>query len=424
MNNDLLTKLLQDLDGNSARLSTLERYYTATQPLSYLSSDARLDMGSGFTRMASNLGRLAVSALAERLRPVGFQLDGKPSDELWHWWLDSDLDQLAPLVHREALALGVGYVSVWADADGRPVVAAESAHQVAIRTDPATREVVAAVKRITYDDHERAVLFERDKITSFTAKNVGGYQFEATQVLDNPLGICPVVPFVNADRLLSKGESELTDLAPLLDALNKALADALTVSEANARPRRLLAGVQIKEDADGNPISPIPPGDTMAIVEEADVKFGSWPGSDLSAYEGQVRMLLSQIMAVSGLPAHMVGVLANQPTSADALRAAESSLTARAESRQAMYGKAWERTAQLVLGIQTGRDPLSFRPSIQWADASTRSVAQEADAASKLVAAGILPRSYALRKLGFAADEIAAIEAEFSKTTPATNPAA
>lgn len=421
MNNELLGTLLQELDGNSARLGTLELYYTGRQPLSYLSSDARLDIGSGFTRMASNLGRLAVSALSERLRPIGFRMDGMPATELWNWWLDHDMDQLAPLVHREALALGSGFVSVWADADGRPVVAAESAHQVAILTDPATREVIGAVKRWETRKGTDVVLFEADKVTKLHSDAIGAGPttgFRTVEVLDNPLGVCPVVPFVNADRLLSKGESELTDLVPLLDALNKVLADTMAVSEANARQRRFAAGVEAVEDENGNAINPFPPGDQMLLSESPDTKFGTLPGSDLTPYEGQVRVLLSQIMAVSGLPAHMVGVLTSSPSSADALRAAEASLTARAQARAATFGKSWERVAQLVLAVQTGRDPLSFRPSIQWADASTRSVAQEADATSKLVAAGILPRSYALRKLGYPADEIAAIEAEFRTITP------
>ena len=47
----------------------------------------------------------------------------------------------------------------------------------------------------------------------------------------------------------------------------------------------------------------------------------------------------------------------------------------------------------------------------QWADAATRSVAQEADAVIKLFAAGLLPASFALAKLGYTDDEIVEIRA-------------
>ena len=46
-----------------------------------------------------------------------------------------------------------------------------------------------------------------------------------------------------------------------------------------------------------------------------------------------------------------------------------------------------------------------------WADAATRSVAQEADAVVKLYPAGLLPASFALGKLGYSDDEIEKINA-------------
>ena len=117
-------------------------------------------------------------------------------------------------------------------------------------------------------------------------------------------------------------------------------------------------------------------------------------------------------MAVSTLPAHYVGVFTDNPASADALRAAEASLTARAEARQAQFGRAWEQVAKLMIAVRDGRDPsLIDDIRVQWADAATRSVAQEADAVVKLYAAGLLPRTYALSKLGYSDDEVAKIEA-------------
>lgn len=47
-----------------------------------------------------------------------------------------------------------------------------------------------------------------------------------------------------------------------------------------------------------------------------------------------------------------------------------------------------------------------------WSEAGTRSMAQEADAAVKLFEAGLLPRAFTLRKLGYSDEEILEIEAE------------
>ena len=61
-----------------------------------------------------------------------------------------------------------------------------------------------------------------------------------------------------------------------------------------------------------------------------------------------------------------------------------------------------------MVAVSDGRDPQRVEARVQWADAATRSVAQEADAVVKLYQAGLLPASYALRKLGYTDDEISA----------------
>lgn len=120
-------------------------------------------------------------------------------------------------------------------------------------------------------------------------------------------------------------------------------------------------------------------------------------------------MLLGQIMAVSGLPAHYLGILNAAPTSADSMRAAEASLAARAAARQAQFGRAWEDVARLMVAVRTGQPVETVKIRVQWADTTTRSVAQEADAAVKLHAAGLLPVSATLARLGYSGDEIRAI---------------
>ncbi len=157
-------------------------------------------------------------------------------------------------------------------------------------------------------------------------------------------------------------------------------------------------------------VNPIPEGHRAMISESAEAKFGQLTAADLAGYEASVRVILGQIMAVSTLPAHYVGVFTDNPASADALRAAEASLTARAEARQDTFGRAWEQVARLMIAVRDGRDPNMIDDiRVQWADAATRSVAQEADAVVKLFQAGLLPQSAALAKLGYSDDEITAI---------------
>ena len=432
---ELLTALLQRLSEPSARYADLDRYYTGTQPLAYLSPEAKTALGNRFGVMASNIPRLAVTALAERLRITGFS--GDPA--LWADWVRNDLDQTSGVAHREALLLGDSFVIVWADPFGRPRVTVESAKQVGVLTDPGSRQIVAALKR--WEDTTRktteAVLYLPDRIMRLRANQVGAVTAQGlatVEELANPLGVVPVVNLRNSDRILGEhGSSEIDDLKPLVDALNKSLADMMVTSEYVGRPRRWATGIELTEDPvlddEGNDtgdtveVNPIPEGARAMISEAADAKFGQLAAADLGGYEASVRVLLGQIMAVSTLPAHYVGVFTDNPASADALRAAEASLTARAEARQQTFGRAWEQVAKLMVAVRDGRDPGTIDDiRVLWADAATRSVAQEADAVVKLYAAGLLPASYALGKLGYSADEVAEIRAAraLDTTAPAT----
>lgn len=433
----LLVDLLQRLNEPLARYADLDRYYEGRQPLAFLSPEARTALGNRFGIMASNIPRLAVTALAERLRITGFAGDSG----VWADWLRNDLDQQAGVAHREALLLGDSYVIVWADSQGRPQVTVESAKQVATLNDPGTRQPYAGVKR--WEDKARKttelMMYLPDVIVHKRADQLGAVAsgFKTVEEFPNPLGVVPVVNLRNTDRIVNfsysslfdYGCSEIEDLKPLVDALNKSLADMMVTSEYVGRPRRWATGIELTEapvlDAEGNPVlnelnqpvmtevNPIPEGHRAMISENDGAKFGQLQAADLAGYEASVRVILGQIMAVSTLPAHYVGVFTDNPASADALRASESSLTARSEARQQTFGRAWEQVARLMIAVRDGVDPNQVDGvRVQWADAATRSVAQEADAVVKLFQAGLLPQSYALGKLGYSADEIAKVTAE------------
>lgn len=414
-NENMLNGMLQAVDAPAGRLAVLDAYYAGAQPMAFLAPEARTSLGSRMDRMAVNIPRLAVTALAERLRVIGFVRGGKPDAQLWADWIANDLDQLAAIAHREALALGSSYVVVWADGAGAPKVSIESAHQMAVSRDPGTRRITAAIKRWTAGNETHAVLYEADRITRYHANSAGAVsfgQFTAVEVLSNPLGVVPVVALKNTDRLLGEGTSEMADLLPLVDALNKITADMMVSSEFFARPRRWATGLELAEDEDGNPVNPIGEDHRMMISEAPETKFGQLEAADLGSYESATRVILGHIMAVSALPAHYLGALAaGMVTSADSMRAAEASLAARADARRAVFGRDWEDVARLMVAVREGVDPLTVDVRVKWADTTTRSVGQEADAAVKLHAAGILPTSTVLARLGYSDDEITSIRA-------------
>lgn len=400
---DLVSDLAHDLDGRQANIAADQRYLDGTQPLAFLSSTARDATRLG--RMASNIPAVQVNAIAERLRVTGL-VGGDRSD-----FVRNDLDVVLPVAFREALGVGSAYAIVW-DSTGtrRPTCSVESAEQVVVRRDPASREIVSALKRVSIGTMTRAWLYLPDAVIPFTADGENALDgWREAKAIRNPLGVVPVVEFRNATRLLGPGVSEIEDLKPLVDALNKLLADLMVGSEFYARPRRFATGVEMGTDDDGQPVNPFPEGDRMMISEAVEARFGSLPAADLGAYEAAVRVILGQVMAVSALPAHYLGALTGQAPGADGLRAAEAALTARAEAKQGLFGRPVEQVGRLMQAIRTDADPANLEVKVQWADAATRSIAQEADAVVKLHEAGLLPADYALARLGYDADEVKAI---------------
>lgn len=421
MTSDLLVELLQQLDEPQVRICHLERYATGRQPLAFLSTDQRTAL-ERFGRMASNIPRLAVTSLAERLRVTGFT-----GVDIWDEWLRNDLDQTSAIAHSEALTFGNSAVIVWRGKSGKPQVSVESAKQVAVLRDPGSRETVAAVKRWGNQLHGKseshAILYLPDRIEHWRVNHADAAATDSwsrIETLDNPLGTVPVVQLRNAsDMILDDcGRSEIDDLIPLVDGLNKLLTDMLVTAEYTALPRRWATGIDLVEapvlDEDGNPTgeteaaNPFPDGDRMMIAEAQESKFGQLAAADLTGYENAVNVLLGQIMAVSALPAHYIGVMHDNPASADAIRSAEASLTARAEARQKVFGRAWEQAARLVVAVRDGVDPADVDVRVEWCDPATRSESQLSDSVTKLYAngQGLLSRAGALKRLGFTDDEI------------------
>lgn len=420
---DILTGLQMRLDAAQLRLSTLDTYYKGEQPLAFLSPESRLAVGNRLDRLSSNVCKLAVISLAERLRITGLTIDGQADSRLWRWWLANDLDDLSTIAMREALALGSSFAIVWAGGDGQPLVSVESARQVTLLRDPGTRQTVAALKRWADIDpvlgtpiDVRAVLYEPDTITHYQAPAYGmpAVSWEIIDRVRNPLGQVPVVPLLNAETILDwQGTSEMSDVIPLADAIGKLLVDMMVSSEYAGRPRRWATGIELEEkpvlDAAGNDtgetvaVNPFPDSDRMMTSEAPETRFGQLPSADLSGYKDAVGVLVQQVAAVSGMPAHYLGI-SDRVTSADALRASEASLATRAEDRQRRFGRAWAQVAALMVAVADGVDARSVRAGVVWADPTTASAAQEADAAAKLVDAGIVTPDQAARKMGTATE--------------------
>ncbi|MDX1879627.1 phage portal protein [Mycolicibacterium sp. 141076] len=434
---NLLDELFYQLNLRQVTYATYDRYYRGQQAMSFISPESQKAIGNRLAHLVVNIPRVLVNSLAERCRILGFT----PDSTIWDDFIANDLDQQAGIVHRTALLYGQSFVIVWADADGKPTVSVESPLNVEVLTDPATRAITAAVKRWSdrINGETHAMVYLPDRIEHWRAKTVRADSpgaFVLIETLPNALGVVPVVRFLNTDLVNDAGQwntdfcghghSEIDGVMGLTDALCKVSSDMLIASEFLAKPRRWATGVEPKEiprlDNDGNPVfengepvldavSPFPENDRFLLAEAENAKFGQLSGSALDGYQNAADLILSEIAAVSSLPPHYLGIMHDNPSSADALRASEAGLTSKAADKQSAFGRSWELVGKLMKAVRTGQRVTDIPCRVVWCDPGTRSEAQMSDAVTKLVQAGILSKSGALRRMGYTENEISA-EAE------------
>lgn len=409
-------------------LTQCEQYLTGTQPAAFLSPDVAGQLQGKLSELVANYPSLIVSSLAERLTVTGFKVNGatEADSDLWQAWQRCQFRTFSDLVHRDALGLGRSYVSVWAGPGGQPVISPESPRQVYPYRDPRTRQITGVLKMWSYFDdltssgQSYAVLYLADRIETFINQSPGMANavppvtgWEQTGSQPNPLGRPPIVEFLNARNVLDvHGSPEFADVVGLVDALAKTLQDSMVASEYTAMPRRWATGLAVPEDDNGTPINPFAEEKSRVwSVEDAAAKFGQFAVADLKSYTDQAALLVRQIGALSGLPEYLLGLPGIvQPTSADAIRAANLGLTTRAYAKADLLGASWAQVGQLVKAIQTGARPESFTVAPLWAPIEDRSQAMTADAISKLVAAGV-PLALALqREAGWSPEELQALE--------------
>lgn len=96
----------------------------------------------------------------------------------------------------------------------------------------------------------------------------------------------------------------------------------------------------------------------------------------------------------------MVGITSANPASADGMRAAEASITARAESRINVLGIPLEVAVKLAIAIDYGVSPADVDARLVWGSPATKSTAQEADAVTKLHSLGIITTEEAREIIG------------------------
>lgn len=421
-------KLAGILDRRTTRLRLLENYYEGESPMPAAVQAAKVT--KAYRRLMpladAPWGSLVVGSVLDRLEIGGIRDDDNSvATAVWDVWQANHMDSESKLAQCSALISGRVFSLVWPDQEtGQPKISLDTADQMVVQYVEGSRfDRQAALRRWKDDDSDQimSTLYMPDGIYKFQQpgpKDGSSKSWVPRQVdgedwpVVNPFGVVPVSEIRFNSRLkpgtfgYARGEYE--HCLGLIDRINLLTFLGLVVAFWMGFPIRAVVGDKILRDDDDNVIPPFDvSADSVVQLENPQADFKTFQAADrgnLSVYPE-----LAQLAAITKTPRHyfpLAQAMAN--LSADAIRADEGALNAKVTDHKASSGEGWEETMRLC-GQMIDKE-LSPNAELIWLDHESRSLAEVADAATKL--STILPwQALAERVLNATQDEIARWEA-------------
>ena len=396
--------------------------------------------------------RKAVEVRTQRLRPQGFTLSGAADtstvlEDLDAAWTDNEME----LGEKQAIEAAVeqscsfAFVTRGATEKGEadPLITIRSAEEATALIDSRSRRVTAAVEQIGAKPGERLTISTtRYNLylpgeTVVVSQSTGKWMVEDAFATTKDWVLCS--PYIHAPRLNRQfGSSAITrPVMSLTDMAVRVLLRQEVSAEFYSSPQRYLLGAtqdqfrdekgelipmwefligsmvvmpdQPEEDEDGNLI-PDP-------LRRAEV--GQFPQMSMQPHSDHIRTVAMMFAGETNIPSDYLGIIHDNPSSADAIRANERALVAAAEAEQVNLGASRVRLAKNVLvALNNGMSPALAKElrglKSRWKNASTPSLIEESqDVAAQVGAQILLPDSeVAHERLGYDPGDIARIKEE------------
>lgn len=426
---ELFDRLRNVINASTPVYETLDRYFDGQQHLKQLGLAIPPEL-ERFTVIV-NWPRVVGESRVDRLDMKGFRVgdDERTAEWAWGTWLDNcpAFDQSSYLDFE---VFGRCFRVVDKDDDGNAVIETVSPIDITVHRDPVTGVIDAALRRYRDGDgmdYQRAVAWRMwlpDRTITIDADNM------IVRSEPNESGIVPVVPAYRNPRTTIpihkpwprlRGTSAIADVIELTDACARDLTNAQVAQETHAVPQRGVLGATKGDfvDENGDPLTTWEAyfGRIWALKNK-DAKTFEFSSSSMENFERMVELYARLVSGVTGLPPNYFGLAADDAASADAIRSREAKLVKSIERDQRTLGVQAVETMRLVAlmeGDDTKAERLNDAEAL-WHDPGTPTVAQRADAVTKLYATSdpngrpLMPRVMAWEELGWGPAKIARAE--------------
>lgn len=396
------------------RLWTLHNYYAGNPPLPQGAEAARESFEAFQRHSRSNFAELIVSAVSERMTPVGFRTaldeDVTGDAEAAAVWERAGLSVVASDVHNKMLALHEAYVIVGEldEETGAPLITAEDPRTMVGEVDPANPNRLLAALKVLHDDaagEDRVYLYLPGEVVVASREQkhptMASTTPDALPMLSSGLGIhfdprgwdiderrsgrlahgrMPVVRFRNRD-----GVGEYEPHIDLLNRINHQILQRMVIATMQAFRQRAVQGLPL-EDEQGNEIDytdvfTLDPAAIWQLPETAKM----WESGtvDLTGILSAVKDDVQHLAAVTRTPMHLL-MPAGVNQSAEGASLSREGLVFKTRDRIDRTSHAWARVMSLAF-LQMGQPDRADLSRLRtlWASPERLSLAERADAASK-----------------------------------------
>jgi hypothetical protein len=310
-----------------------------------------------------NFMNVVVDSLAERLSVLGFEIEDETISE-WvsELWGRNRMDYIQNVVHTETVMLGDSYLLCdWDDDNQRPRWTHQMAEMIVPHYNENTREIDWASKkwiqrpRIGDEPETRLNLYYPDRVEKFVAR--GGVWARYSELEEpwpvpwvnnsgEPIGV-PLIHFRNRPMGGDFGQSEIINVIPMQDLLNKSLIDLTMILDTLAFPQRYTLNVN-----HGSSRLDILPGSVTEFHSEYDGgSVGQWNAATVDGPLKSIEALVQHIAGTTRTPQHLFQIVGGMP-SGEALKTAESGLVNKAKQRQVNFGNSWEDALMMAMRVQ------------------------------------------------------------------------
>ncbi|WP_157695431.1 phage portal protein [Nakamurella panacisegetis] len=369
---------------------------------------------------------MAVDVLNEGLRAETLRVPSGADLGLGQMWTENNLTAESTMAHADCFIYGPSFAALSAGVTAHEpevLVSIESPTSTAAIWNRRERRVTAG---LLLDTDDTGTVTGASLMLPDQTITLGDRDGKLT-VLDrrvHNLDAVLLVPLVNnprTDRPWGRSEINRAVIAFTAGATRTMLGAELA-REFFGSPQRAVLGAD--EDtfkrADGSKVSPWEAylGRFLALARDEDGNLPTvqqFAAASPQPYFDQIRMYSQLFSGETAIPASYLGFVTENPSSAEAIDAAQARMVIRRKNRALGFGASWANVGRLSLLIRDGSIPDEARAiSTVWMEFGTPTPAATTDQVIKKVQANILPADsdVTLEELGYSPETIERIHSD------------